>query len=161
MRCGLPKFSEPSPMAMLYTTLKCLQLLPNGLGGSMMSLDFLHGMVRKDMVPKMGFPAWFPTALGFYKLTQAALNWIAGGAYMPVAQAMMAFQVEQHYSATCRPGRRHVRPLCLPSNSRDVNMFAHAYAIPLARGHTSLGRTYACAHVTVGWCRFHPRHRRG
>ena len=37
--------------------------------------------------------AWFPTVLGLFKLSQAALNWVVGGVYTPIAQAMMAFQL--------------------------------------------------------------------
>ena len=58
---------------MLYLSMKAMQLFPNALGGAMMSLDFLHGKVSSDMVPKLGFPAWFPTALGLFKLAAAAL----------------------------------------------------------------------------------------
>lgn len=73
--------------------LRLLQLLPNGLGGTLMSLDFIHKQVRRDFVEKMRFPVWFPTLLGCYKLSQAALNWVAGGYYVPIAQLMMAFQL--------------------------------------------------------------------
>ena len=47
--------------------------------------------VRGDMVPNMGFPSWFPTLLGLFKLAFVATNWADGGAHTPVAQAMMAF----------------------------------------------------------------------
>ena len=80
-------------MSSLYLGLKGMQLLPNGLGGLAMSTDIIHGQVRKDFVEKMGFPWWFPTTLGCFKLTQAALNWIANGAYVPYAQLLMAFQL--------------------------------------------------------------------
>ena len=43
------------------------------------------------VVQKFGFPAWFPTVLGFFKLTQAFLNWSPGG--IAYAQAMFAFQL--------------------------------------------------------------------
>ena len=76
-----------------YTALRGLQCLPNGVGGVAMSLDFLHKQVQRDFVTKMGFPSWFPTALGLYKLTQLALNWVAGGAYVPYSQFMMALQL--------------------------------------------------------------------
>ena len=78
---------------MLYLSMKSMQLLPNGLGGTMMAFDWLHGKVSEDMVPKLGFPAWFPTALGLFKLMQASLNWIAGGKYVPIAQYLFAFQL--------------------------------------------------------------------
>ena len=78
---------------MLYLSMKGLQLLPNGIGGAMMSMDWLHGKVSQDMVPKLGFPAWFPTALGLFKLTQATLNWSAGGVYVPIAQYLFAMQL--------------------------------------------------------------------
>ncbi len=78
---------------MALVALKCMQLLPNGLGGTVMISDCLHGKVRAEMVPKLGFPAWFPTVLGCYKLTQAVLNWVAGGAYTPLAQGLFAFQL--------------------------------------------------------------------
>ena len=77
----------------LMSLLKGLQLLPNGMGGAMMSLDCIHGQVRRDFKEKMGFPGWFPTVLGLFKLTQAVLNWVADGAYVPVAQGLMAFQM--------------------------------------------------------------------
>lgn len=75
------------------TLLKGMQVLPNGVGGVAMSLDCIHGQVSRDMVQKMGFPRWFPTALGCYKLAQLALNWVADGAYMPLSQIMFAFQL--------------------------------------------------------------------
>jgi hypothetical protein len=80
-------------MSMLYLSMKAMQLFPNALGGAMMSLDFLHGKVSSDMVPKLGFPAWFPTALGLFKLTQATLNWYASGLYTPIAQFLFAAQL--------------------------------------------------------------------
>ena len=80
-------------MVSWLTGLKGLQLLPNGMGGLMMSLDIVHHQVRKDFVSKMGFPAWFPSALGLFKLTQAALNWVADGAYVPYAQFMLSLQL--------------------------------------------------------------------
>lgn len=60
---------------------------------AMMSLDGFHGMVSKDFVQKLRYPRWFATVLGAYKLTQAALNWVAGGALAPMAQAMMCVQL--------------------------------------------------------------------
>jgi len=45
------------------------------------------------MVNNFGFPSWFPTVLGLWKLSQANLNWVHGGAYTPYAQAMMAFHL--------------------------------------------------------------------
>ena len=80
-------------MPSLKTSLKLAQLLPNGLGGAIMATDCLHGQVKRDMVTKLRYPAWFPTALGLWKLCQASLNWVAAGAYTPVAQAMMAVQL--------------------------------------------------------------------
>ena len=44
--------------ASLTFGLRCLQLVPNGVGGTLMSLDFLHKQVRRDFVEKMRFPAW-------------------------------------------------------------------------------------------------------
>lgn len=70
-----------------------MQLLPNGIGGLMMSTDLIHGKVRSDFVQKMGYPAWFPTVLGLFKLTQACLNWVSDGAMVPYAQFLMAFQL--------------------------------------------------------------------
>lgn len=70
-----------------------MQLLPNGLGGAFMSLDFLHHRVQHNINERVRLPAWLPTALGLYKLTQTALNWIAGGAYVPFAQLMFSFQL--------------------------------------------------------------------
>ena len=70
-----------------------MQLLPNGLGGAFMSLDFLHHRVQHNFNERVRLPAWLPTALGLYKLTQTALNWIAGGAYVPFAQLMFSFQL--------------------------------------------------------------------
>ena len=43
------------------------------------------------MGPKMGFPRWFPTALGLWKLAFVYANWADDGAHAPLAQAMMAF----------------------------------------------------------------------
>jgi hypothetical protein len=43
-------------MTTLHVALRAMQLLPNGLGGVLMASDFLHGMVRKDMVEKLGYP---------------------------------------------------------------------------------------------------------
>ena len=87
------------------TALKCLQLLPNGLGGIVMSTDFMHRQVRRDFTVKFGFPAWFPTALGLYKITQAALNWASNGLYTHVAQYMFAFQLggASFVHAVCSP----------------------------------------------------------
>ena len=58
-----------------------------------MMLDWLHGMVRRDFVAKFGFPFWFPTTLGLYKLAQLALNWVDGGAYIHISQLLFAFQL--------------------------------------------------------------------
>jgi hypothetical protein len=80
-------------MPSIYMALKAIQLLPNGIGGCVMSTDIIHGQVRPDFVQKMGYPPWFPTVLGLFKLTQAALNWVAGGAYVPYSQFLMAFQL--------------------------------------------------------------------
>ena len=74
-------------------SLKCLQALPNGLGGIFLASDVAHGLARRDFVRKMGFPAWFPSMLGCYKLTQLAMNWVAGGVYVPAAQCLMAVQL--------------------------------------------------------------------
>ena len=73
--------------------IKCMQLLPNGLVGAFMSLDFLHKQVQRDFAAKSRYPAWVPTTLGLCRLTQAALNWIAGGAYVPAAQLLFSFQL--------------------------------------------------------------------
>jgi hypothetical protein len=73
--------------------IKLAQLLPNGLGGAFMSTDILHGKARRDMVQKMGYPWWFATALGVFKLSQLAMNWVEGGAYTYIAQLMMCFQL--------------------------------------------------------------------
>ena len=78
---------------MALVGLKSLQLLPNAGMGMFTFTNFLHGKLTTDFVDKMGYPSWFPTALGAFKLTQAALNWIAGGAYTHLAQLMMAFQL--------------------------------------------------------------------
>ena len=58
-----------------------------------MILDVIHKQVSADFVGKLGFPWWFAPSLGLYKLTQFALNWIAGGTYAPIAQLMMSFQL--------------------------------------------------------------------
>ena len=79
-------------LSALYV-LRGVQCLPNGIGGVIMSLDCVHGQVRRDFVSKFGFPPWFPTALGLFKLTQLALNWIAGGQYVHVSQALFALQL--------------------------------------------------------------------
>ena len=53
--CLLPDFAfvlYTSHIMQLLTGLKGIQLLPNGLGGSMMALDFIHGMVRRDFEEK-------------------------------------------------------------------------------------------------------------
>jgi hypothetical protein len=84
-------------MATMYLALRSMQCLPNGLGGTFMALDVFHGKARGDFVTKMGYPAWFPTCLGAFKLTQLALNWVADGAYVPIAQALMAFQLGGAY----------------------------------------------------------------
>jgi hypothetical protein len=80
-------------MPSLYTACKLMQALPNGLGGCVLSLDCVHGKASRDMVLKLGYPRWFPTCLGLFKLTQFAANWAADGAYTPLAQCMMAFQL--------------------------------------------------------------------
>ena len=77
----------------VLTACKLLQVLPNGVGGFVMSLDFLHGMVSREFVPKFGYPPWFPTCIGLFKLSQLTMNWVAGGAYTPFAQGLMAFQL--------------------------------------------------------------------
>ena len=73
--------------------LRCLQILPNGIGGSLMVTDMLHKQVQRDFVEKMRYPWWFPTVLGAWKLSQLALDWVSGGAYIPLAQWMMAMQL--------------------------------------------------------------------
>lgn len=50
--------------------LKSLQALPNGLLGSFAVLDCVHGQMRRDFVEKMGYPPYFPTVLGGFKLTR-------------------------------------------------------------------------------------------
>ena len=75
------------------TMCKLMQLLPNGIGGLVLSTDFLHQKAQRDMRLKLRYPTWFPTVLGLFKLSQAALNWVVGGVYTPIAQAMMAFQL--------------------------------------------------------------------
>jgi hypothetical protein len=77
----------------LLTGCKLLQLLPMGLGGLVLSSDVVHGMARKEMAANFGFPSWFPTALGLWKISQATMNWVHGGAYTPYAQSMMAFHL--------------------------------------------------------------------
>ena len=77
----------------LLLGLRALQLMPNGLGGTMMILDPIHKQVSKDFVTKLRYPWWFATALGAWKLTQVALNWVFGGIYAPAAQAMMSIQL--------------------------------------------------------------------
>ena len=80
-------------MPTLLFGIKCAQILPNGLGGLAMVTDGLHGKVSGDMVPRLGFPSWFPTAIGAYKLSQLGMNWSNEGAFTHVAQLMMAFQL--------------------------------------------------------------------
>ena len=84
---------KTAAMATTMLALKGFQLLPNGIGGLVMSTDLLHGKVSADFVNKFGFPVWFPTALGLYKLTQLALNWVSNGAFVPIAQCLFAFQL--------------------------------------------------------------------
>ena len=73
--------------------LRGLQCLPNGLGGAMLATDWLHGQAQPDMVRKMGYPPWFPTVLGIFKLTQLALNWAAGAGGVAVSQLLFALQM--------------------------------------------------------------------
>jgi hypothetical protein len=87
------QFAMSISMPTLLFGIKCAQLLPNGLGGVIMITDGLHGMVSADMVPKLGFPAWFPTAVGAFKLSQLAMNWTNDGEFTHIAQLMMAFQL--------------------------------------------------------------------
>ena len=42
----------------LSHTLRAMQLLPNGIGGALMSTDVLHKQVRRDFVEKLKFPVW-------------------------------------------------------------------------------------------------------
>ena len=55
--------------------------------------DCVHKQVSNQMSKEMGFPTWFPTLVGCWKLLQTACNWTDGGAYTHIAQAMMAFHV--------------------------------------------------------------------
>ena len=73
------------------TALKCLQALPMGLGGTIMAFDWLHGKVRRDFELKLGYPGWFPSVLGIWKLSCFAANWYASGRYSSTSQMMNAF----------------------------------------------------------------------
>ena len=109
-----------------------MQLLPNGLGGAFMSLDFLHKQVQRDFAAKSRYPAWVPTTLGLCRLTQAALNWIAGGAYVPAAQLLFNFQLGGRNTSTI--------PVALFTSLYDggatnwpyVASLGTAYVLPLA-----------------------------
>lgn len=79
---------------LLVTALKCVQLLPNGLGGLFMLSDCVHGKAHREFVGKLlGFPPWFCTMLGVFKLSQTALNWMRAGLFTRYAQLMMAFEL--------------------------------------------------------------------
>eukprot|EP00457_Paulinella_chromatophora_P014153 gb/GEZN01014539.1/.p1 GENE.gb/GEZN01014539.1/~~gb/GEZN01014539.1/.p1 ORF type:complete len:191 (+),score=28.31 gb/GEZN01014539.1/:78-575(+) len=85
--------SATTAPSLLYYALKSLELLPNALMATFTVTDVFHGKMRKEMGEHAGFPPWFPTVLGLFKLSQTATNWIQGGKYTTLSQLMMAYQM--------------------------------------------------------------------
>lgn len=80
---------------------------------------------------------WFPTALGFFKLTQVALNWVAEGAYAGVAQGMMAFQLGGAAFAHTIAEKPDGKPL-LAKNAPVAMFFCTTVAIKALSGESIL-----------------------
>jgi hypothetical protein len=78
---------------MLSFALRIMQLVPMGFMGAYMASDCLHGKLKREFVDKLGYPPWFPTCLGFWKLSISALNWGFNGQFVWLAQALTAFHM--------------------------------------------------------------------